>query len=90
VLTRCRIYVANHFFIHLNKISLAYNGRVHIHTLQRKIMIGDEITITVLGVRGGNVRLGIQAPTNTLVHREEVYEKIQQEKKRLPESILED
>lgn len=40
------------------------------------VMIGDDITITVLGVRHGQVRIGITAPKNVTVHREEVYERL--------------
>ena len=44
------------------------------------LMIGDNVTLTVLDVRGNQVRIGIQAPKDTAVHREEIYDKIQQEK----------
>lgn len=44
------------------------------------IIIGDNIVITVVEVRGDKVRLGIQAPTDIPVHRQEVYEAIQREK----------
>ena len=40
------------------------------------VKIGDDITITVLGVRGNQLRLGFTAPQNVAVHREEVYERI--------------
>ena len=43
------------------------------------IMIGDEVTVTVLGVKGGQVRVGINAPKDVAVHREEIYERIKQE-----------
>ena len=42
-------------------------------------MIGDEVTIKVLGVKGNQVRLGVNAPKDVSVHREEIYEKIQEE-----------
>ena len=44
------------------------------------IVIGDDVVITVVDIRGDKVRLGIQAPTEVPVHRQEVYDAIQREK----------
>ena len=45
------------------------------------LMIGDNVTVTVLGTKGSQVRLGVNAPRDVSVHREEIYERIQKEKK---------
>ena len=43
------------------------------------LMVGDEVTVTVLGVKGNQVRIGVNAPKDVAVHREEIYERIKQE-----------
>lgn len=48
--------------------------------LGETLTIGDNVTVTVLDVRGTQVRLGIDAPPEVPVHREEIYQKIQREK----------
>jgi carbon storage regulator len=42
-------------------------------------MIGNEVTVTVLGVKGNQVRIGVNAPKDVAVHREEIYERIKRE-----------
>ena len=43
------------------------------------VMIGNEVTVTVLGVKGNQVRIGVNAPKDVAVHREEIYDRIKRE-----------
>lgn len=78
-------------YLKKNKVSYRsiykLTGVIWVLILTRRIgetlMIGDNVSISVLGVKGNQVRIGVNAPKEVSVHREEIYLRIQQEKKTL-------
>jgi len=58
--------------------------------INQSIIIGDDVEVVVLEVRGEQVRLGIKAPRTVVVHRKEIYEQIQKENESAAQTSLED
>ena len=48
------------------------------------VVIGDDVSVTILGVKGNQVRIGVTAPSDVTVHRQEIYERIQKEREEGP------
>lgn len=51
------------------------------------ICIGDDVTVRILGINGNQIRIGVDAPNSVEVHRDEIYDKIQEEKGRPPRNV---
>jgi carbon storage regulator len=52
------------------------------------VVIGEEVTVTVLGVKGNQVRIGVNAPKSVSVHRDEIYERIKNERETSDSELL--
>lgn len=68
-------YLARNLYKHGEGTMLILTRRIG-----ETLMVGDEVSVTVLGVKGNQVRVGVSAPKEVAVHREEIYQRIQREK----------
>lgn len=59
-------------------------------SIGESINIGDDIQITILGMKGNQVRIGVNAPKEVPVHRQEIYDRIQEEKRAVPASDVDE
>lgn len=63
-----------------NKESWRFEMLILTRRVGETLMVGDDVSVTVLGVKGNQVRIGVNAPKEVSVHREEIYQRIQKEK----------
>ena len=75
------LYARNARFVQDKHLQEKSNMLILTRRVGETLMIGDEVTVTVLGVKGNQVRIGVNAPKDVSVHREEIYERIKNEQK---------
>jgi carbon storage regulator len=74
-----RHFIHEYSYIELDKLE-GLRMLILTRRVGETLMVGDDVTITVLGVKGNQVRIGVNAPKDVAVHREEIYQRIQKEK----------